>query len=388
MNKPPDRSPPAALEDRIYLNRVKILFGHAAGNMVNILIGALMIVAVLDSAGTGDRTLAVWMGLLFIPMIGVTAFERHVRVVGLDAGNASRFMRIRIAIGSLVGLLYGLSIFMLPAGDTLHQDTFLLVIMSTLVTIAALGYSVMPPYYLTLALFTMVPMMLHFLQTFLQHGERHYLILFLLALLWQVVVLKKALRVSATAIEAIRLNEQLQDEIEEHKRTKEAIRHMALHDALTGLANRRHFEETSERALHVASRDNTPLGFISIDLDGFKSINDTCGHEAGDLALRTVADRLQENLRASDFAARIGGDEFCVIIENLASESDMGEVVRKLELALSSPFPSPAATVNPGASVGWAMFPADGEQLDALLRVADMRMYARKRARKENVHPV
>lgn len=378
----PHDLPPPSLEDRIYLNRVKILFGHAAGNMLNILIGALLIFAVLSSGGTSEQILSIWFMLLLIPMIAVTTFERHVRRTGLDTDNAYRFMRIRIAIGSLVGLMYGVSVFLLPGSQTVHHDTFLLVIMSTLVTIAALGYSVMPPYYLILALLTMMPMTVHFLYTFLQDGERYYLILFVMALLWQIVVLKKALRVSATAIEAIRLNEQLHDEIEEHMQTKEALRHLALHDALTDLANRRHFEETAERTLHRSRREGSRFGIVAIDLNDFKPINDTYGHEAGDLVLKSVADRLRNIIRASDFVARVGGDEFCMIIENVSSEADMTEVVNKIESAMEPPLSLSTASVPIGASIGWAIFPLDGDQIDTLHSVADKRMYTEKKERR------
>ncbi len=383
QNDKQERPSDGLLEDRIYLNRVRIFFGHASGNMGNILIGALLIVTVLRSGGTSDQVLVIWLGLLSLPTLAVAAFERYVRNIGLASDNANRFVRIRIGMGGLIGLLYGVAVFLLPDGNTEHQDTFLFVIMATLVTVAALGYTVMPPYYLTLALVSIIPMTLHFLQTFLQKGESYYLVLFLLAALWQVVVLKKAFRVSATSVSAIRLNEQLQDEIEEHKRTKEAIQHLALHDALTGLANRRHFDESSARALRVASRDGSTLGFVTIDLDDFKPINDTHGHEAGDEVLRTVASRLHDCIRTSDFAARMGGDEFSVIIENVTSELDVAEVVRKIKLALNQPVACSGVEVKVGASIGSALFPNDAEVLGDILRVADERMYADKKSRKQ-----
>jgi diguanylate cyclase (GGDEF)-like protein len=379
-----ERPSSGLLDDRIYINRVRIFFGHATGNMANIFIGALLIASVLRSGGTSDQALAIWLGLLILPTIAVAIFERHVRNTGIAVDNANRFVRIRIGMGALVGFLYGVAVFLLPDSNTEHQDTFLFVIMSTLVTVAALGYTVMPPYYLTLALVSMVPMTLHFLQTFLQRGESYYLILVVVAVVWQAVVLKKALRVSTTSISAIRLNEQLQDEIEEHKRTKDAIRHLALHDALTGLANRRYFDESSDRALRVASRDASTLGFVTIDLDDFKPINDTYGHEVGDEVLRTVASRLCDCIRTSDFAARMGGDEFSVIIENVASESDVAEVVRKIGLALNQPVACSGVAVSVGASIGSALFPKDADQLSDLLRVADERMYAGKKARKQD----
>ena len=111
---------------------------------------------------------------------------------------------------------------------------------------------------------------------------------------------------------------QLQDEIAEHTKTKAQIQHIAMHDPLTGLANRRHFEETSGACSRRQSAVPSRWGIaVMIDLDDFKPINDNYGHAVGDAVLQAIARRLQDNLRASDFVARIGGDEFTLIIENL-----------------------------------------------------------------------
>ncbi|HNJ77238.1 MAG TPA: GGDEF domain-containing protein, partial [Azospira sp.] len=251
-----------------------------------------------------------------------------------------------------------------------------------IVTVAALGYSTTPRYFLILDIVCLVPMTLHFAYISATYRDTYYLALLIVSLTWQGVVIKKGLHASATAIAGIASNERLQDEIAEHTKTKAQIQHIAMHDPLTGLANRRHFEETSERMLKAAERRAIALGIVMIDLDDFKPINDNYGHAVGDAVLQAIARRLQDNLRASDFVARIGGDEFTLIIENLETPGALSEVVQKFSLSLNSPLTVGETSLNIGASLGHAAYPQDGSTLDELMRIADQRMYAQKATHK------
>jgi len=156
-------------------------------------------------------------------------------------------------------------------------------------------------------------------------------------------------------------------------------RHLALHDELTGLSNRRLFEDRLETALIRVRRNGETLGLLSIDLDGFKQVNDNLGHQAGDSLLRQVGGLFAQRLRSSDTLARTGGDEFCAILENPASRADAEAVGRALTGMLTAPIQLGEVSVRVGASVGVALFPDDGEDADSLYRVADLRMYAVKR---------
>lgn len=373
-----DNARPLSVDDRVRLACSRQFFGHAAGNMASFNLGALLIGFVLYSGGAATGILAAWYGAVLALSILITAFERRVGENTLTLDNCAELVRTRIMVGAVIASLYGVAVFMLPGTITPQHDTFLFIIMTTIVTVAALGYSTTPKYFLTLDIVCLGPMTIHFAYMATLYQDAYYLVLTILSLAWQLVVIKKGLRASATAIEGIANNERLQDEIAEHTKTKAHIQHIAMHDPLTGLANRRHFVETSERMHKAAERRAISLGIVMIDLDDFKPINDTYGHATGDAVLQGIARRLQENLRASDFVARIGGDEFTLIIENLETPGALSEVVQKLSLALNSPMDVGGQMLRVGASLGHASFPQDGSSLEELMRIADRRMYEQK----------
>lgn len=157
---------------------------------------------------------------------------------------------------------------------------------------------------------------------------------------------------------------------------------MAMHDDLTGLANRRYFEQVFERTLNQAGRSQSCFGLLSIDLNDFKPVNDTHGHATGDHLLKIVAERLRKATRAGDFCARIGGDEFAVLCSPIKDPTDLDTITRNLKQALSSPFAPDDIAVPTSASIGWAAYPADGDNLTRLSACADLRMYADKQEQK------
>lgn len=368
-----------AAADRIELERIRIFIGHAAGNMVNVLVGAILIAIVLGMDGVSMTVLGTWFSTLLMVCVGVAWFERYVKRIGITQENCRRLRNMRIAFGATMALYYGVAAFLAPVTGNHAQDTFLFIIVSAMVMVATMGYAVMPMYYLVIDAVSLLPLTGHFLQEYIVGRDDYYLLLLCVSVVWQVVTLVKARRVSQTSIDAIVLNQRLRDEIEEHDRTKEAIRHMALHDVLTGLANRRYFEEMIERALSNAGREGDRFGLVIIDLDGFKPVNDRYGHAVGDAVLKVVADRLHGMMRAGDFCARIGGDEFAVIVGGVGSAGDLMLVADKIRAALAVPVVVDGrAAIEVGASVGHALCPDDGETADSLVVVADGRMYQAK----------
>jgi diguanylate cyclase (GGDEF)-like protein len=157
------------------------------------------------------------------------------------------------------------------------------------------------------------------------------------------------------------------------------VQHRAHHDALTGLANRYLFAQVAQERLALAQRDQGHLAFIAIDLDNFKTVNDTQGHGVGDALLREVAARLRLNIRSSDLAARVGGDEFFVLA-GVAGESVAIQFAERLIAALSVAYPEVTSEVS--ASVGIAIYPQAGASLEALMYAADQALNAAKRAGK------
>ena len=159
---------------------------------------------------------------------------------------------------------------------------------------------------------------------------------------------------------------------------EEAVKFVATHDGLTGLPNRIMFNQRLTHALAQAERYRRRLAVFFIDLDRFKIINDTLGHEAGDVLLREVAKRLTDNLRAADTIARLGGDEFVVLVEQVEASRDLAGIAQKLIAALAAAFPLAQEEYHVTASIGIASYPDDGTDLQTLLKNADIAMYRAK----------
>lgn len=174
-------------------------------------------------------------------------------------------------------------------------------------------------------------------------------------------------------------------DITERQRLAEQMARLAYHDGLTGLPNRLRLEDRLQHAIAVARRTRAPLALLFLDLDRFKPINDQHGHAVGDQVLCEVARRLQAVLRAADTVARIGGDEFVVLLSTLARPEDAAVVADKLLGALSAPIALGGLALQVGASVGVARWPADGEDAAALLQAADAAMYAAKQAGRQTL---
>ncbi|HEX5824744.1 MAG TPA: EAL domain-containing protein [Candidatus Limnocylindrales bacterium] len=164
----------------------------------------------------------------------------------------------------------------------------------------------------------------------------------------------------------------------ENARLYDEIRHQALHDGLTELANRVLFRDRVEHAVERCRRNGGEVAILFIDLDDFKTLNDTHGHARGDEVLIAAAGRVSAVLRPSDTAARLGGDEFAVLIEDVADEADALAVATRLADALRQPLPIGHSTVHVAASIGVAIGGSGGETTDDLLRNADVAMYAAK----------
>jgi diguanylate cyclase (GGDEF)-like protein/PAS domain S-box-containing protein len=169
-------------------------------------------------------------------------------------------------------------------------------------------------------------------------------------------------------------------DITARKRREEEERFFAYHDTLTGLPNRRLLDDRLRQALHLAQRRNARLAVLQIDLDEFKQINDRFGHRVGDAALREVAVRLGGCVRKADTLARQGGDEFVVVIPELAQDGDCEIVAQKILRALAEPLAVEGEAVRVGASVGISLYPGDAGDGEALLRNADAAMYRAKHA--------
>jgi diguanylate cyclase (GGDEF)-like protein/PAS domain S-box-containing protein len=164
-------------------------------------------------------------------------------------------------------------------------------------------------------------------------------------------------------------------DITERKRAEEQMSYQAYHDLLTGLPNRMLFRDRLDLALIQAKRNKTELAVMFVDLDRFKLVNDSFGHLKGDELLQKVAGRLKENLRAGDTLARIGGDEFTLLLPDLRDPGDAASIAEKFVECLQQPFLLNEHEVHISASIGIAVYPDNGDTIDDLIRHADIAMY-------------
>jgi diguanylate cyclase (GGDEF)-like protein len=167
---------------------------------------------------------------------------------------------------------------------------------------------------------------------------------------------------------------------------EEAINHgkmlesLALNDPLTGLANRRLLDDRMSMALVHARRNKSAMALVYLDLDGFKEINDTFGHGAGDTLLKMVADRLVATVRAEDTVARLGGDEFIIGLWHVSGADYAATVASKVIAAVAQPYDIEDHSVSITASAGVGIYPVHGEDADTLIKSADLALYEAKRA--------
>ena len=169
-------------------------------------------------------------------------------------------------------------------------------------------------------------------------------------------------------------------DVTERKRVEEALEHQALHDMVTDLPNRTLVRDRLRQAILAARRRNTQVALLFIDLDRFKDLNDTFGHQAGDTVLREVGERFVNAVRASDTVARLGGDEFAVLIPLAADRDEAVMVARRVLESLQEPFVVESESAFIEASIGIVLCPEHGEDVLTLMRRADVAMYAAKRA--------
>ncbi|MHB1230822.1 MAG: diguanylate cyclase domain-containing protein [Halothiobacillus sp.] len=220
----------------------------------------------------------------------------------------------------------------------------------------------------------------HYVQHYLQTGERH--------VIGSVRELEGRRRDGTTFPMELRVSEfKLQDQrkfigimhdITERKAIESKIVHLAHYDALTDLPNRRLVQDRIEQSIARVQRTKSQFAVMFIDLNKFKSVNDTLGHDVGDILLKTVAQRLTGTLRAEDTVGRQSGDEFIVVLANISAPDDPGQVAQKIIAALLEPVEIHGQFLQPSASIGIAVYPKDGEDVETLIKHSDKAMYLAK----------
>ena len=192
--------------------------------------------------------------------------------------------------------------------------------------------------------------------------------------------------IGALARRFAELRTQIGQQMAELEQRRSELEHLARHDALTGLPNRALFDDRMAVALAAARRDDGRLALLFVDLDDFKPINDRLGHVVGDRVLEAVAARIRQSIRESDTAARIGGDEFVVLLPGIASAEDAKLVAEKIRAAIDRPFMIDGRELAVSVSMGLAHYPQDGTDATTLARHADAAMYRDKAEGKAQRH--
>ncbi len=172
----------------------------------------------------------------------------------------------------------------------------------------------------------------------------------------------------------------------ERKAAEQRLADLAHYDPLTGVANRILFRERLEHAVRVAQRDQSAFTLMYLDLDAFKQVNDSFGHDAGDVLLMTCAERLNRCIRVTDSVARIGGDEFTLLLEQVHAPKDVAQLAQKVIDTLAEPITLAGHLIRIGCSIGIASYPEAGNNLDALQKHADLAMYQAKQVKGSHYH--
>jgi diguanylate cyclase (GGDEF)-like protein len=183
-----------------------------------------------------------------------------------------------------------------------------------------------------------------------------------------------------------RINRELQAEIVDRKRAELHAQELATRDPLTGLINRRSLMEHVEHSIAHSARYEQVFALLFLDLDKFKAINDTFGHDVGDGFLKQIAERIKSSVRQADLVARLGGDEFVVLLKGPLISMKAQQVAEKIAHAIAQPYEIGRHRFNASASIGLAMYPEDGTSSGALMQGADIAMYTAKRTKRGSIY--
>lgn len=218
-----------------------------------------------------------------------------------------------------------------------------------------------------------------------------FIVIFLLFFLWIILYfsLRKYQQQLLSANEALAaLNLDLEKKVTERtlalNQAKEKVEQIALFDFLTGLPNRYHFDSVANKAISFATRHNKKMAILSLDLDKFKEINDSYGHDVGDALLKEIGKRLHKSIRVEDLAARIGGDEFVILYNGLKDQEEAGIAAQRIIDTLRLPVDINNTKIIATTSIGIACFPRDGLNLLSLSKKADIAMYKAKHLGRNN----
>jgi diguanylate cyclase (GGDEF)-like protein len=236
-----------------------------------------------------------------------------------------------------------------------------------------------PEFYISYGILIIPMVFLHALTRFDYNNKGMLVFSAVVLLMGFSIMIRKSIEMSKSALNEVIYGITLQEQVLEMMKMQALIEYQARHDELTGLANRRKFKEESVEIESRTKNFGGAFGLIYVDLDKFKPINDTYGHQYGDWVLQEIAKRITSCTRETDLVCRMGGDEFCVLIKNITNNEELEQLSTLLKLRIAMPFAINGIDLNLGASMGSAIYPVDGKNVDSLVSIADHKMYVDKR---------
>lgn len=366
-------NPEDSYTDRVKLSRIKKALSNSTGNMVGVLGGAWFVTFAIYKY-SNIHYLIAWHVILHTLVGAVFLYMRRHPINKIKSQEASRVAFVRMALGSLIGLTWGVLPLFPLSNEPLLLRTFLFVAISAIGAVGSIGFSVFLPFVYILITVSFGPIILWF---FLE-SSLFSILMGLSGIVWIILTLKTAFQIGRSQITEIELREKINDEMKKLEEANIRIAELANHDALTGLANRRLFAETFKHFVAVARREKRKFGLLMIDLNKFKQVNDTFGHHAGDSLLKEVSTRIDRCCREVDCVARMGGDEFSVLVDHVTERTDLEIIALKLIETINQPFTIDNREVRIGASIGIAIWPDHGTKFEHLQHAADQAMYMAK----------
>jgi len=366
------------LRARVNLERSKIYFSNTKGSLNALFLGLFLAIVLLSFFNVPIPYIVVWAIALSSLGFVVYFYETAIIRAGFYQEKLAYQVLMRLMIGFCIALVWGFFAQLMPKESMLGY-TLSYIAMSTFINIGMLSYSMVPLQYLVYFVGALIPLEIKLGINFLTLHDPFYLILAAVFFICEIVLLRKALINSKTSIQAIILNEKLKDEISLHTKAQTHIEFLAYHDHLTGVWNRRYIESFLNELVHMTSLRQHRFGIMLIDINYFKPINDTYGHNFGDELLTRFTHHLQNELPHNALLGRFGGDEFIIIFEKIASYQELEAYGIELKKALYQTYTINDITVDSSASVGWAIFPEEANDIETLINIADERMYEDKR---------
>lgn len=362
-----------ALQNRINVERTKIYFQHTKMSFISLILGLSIGVILLTFFEVSWIFVLLWAITLLVFGLILFLYENSVKKQIFTSKNVVSYIGKRLAITFCIALIWGFFIQLMPDSSKLGY-TLSYIAMSTFIHIGFLSYSIVPIQFLINFLGVLLPFELELLNQYAKTNNSFFAILATIFVLCEGILFIKALVNAKTAIQAIILQEKLKDEISASSKAKKQIEYLAYHDQLTKVWNR-HYIQMRLESLFCKKKT---FGIILLDINYFKKINDTYGHAFGDKFLIQFVQTIQPALPKNALLGRFGGDEFIVLFTE-CTDALLDHTKTTLKETLQKMYTIDEISMNGSTSIGTALYPKDGNDIEALIHFADKSMYDDKK---------